>query len=97
MPSTSTIFTSSDFPRQIYGEAKKLFPEGVVETLAARPSSPGAPGATETFDSAVRLIHTPTGLEITCEEFPSQIENFIAAAIRLKIACDQRERNAETE
>jgi protein subunit release factor A len=40
------------------------------------------------FDAAVKLIHTQTGIEMTCDEFPTQIENYIAATIRLRIACD---------
>ena len=76
-----------DFPNQIYAEAKRLFPEDSVQTLVA---CPVGPGATEAFDPAVRLVHTQTGLEITCDKYPSQTENFIAAAFRLRVACDKR-------
>ena len=75
-----------NFQQQIYDETKGLFPEGEVQTLICRRSGE-QPGA---FGPAVRLIHTPTGIEISCDEFPSQIENYIAAAIRLRIACDNR-------
>jgi hypothetical protein len=76
-----------NFSRQIYDDARKLFRDGTVETLVSRPS--GAPlGAS---DPAVRLVHTATGIEIICSEFPTQIENYIAAAIRLRIACDKHE------
>ena len=74
------------FSRATYDDAKKLFPDGTVETLVSRPS--GAPPGT--LDPAVRLVHTPTGSEIICSDFPTQIENYIAAAIRLRIACDKR-------
>jgi hypothetical protein len=77
----------TDFPRRIYDEVKRLFPDDTVQTLVSRPtllsSRQGA------IDPVVRLIHTPTGIEITCDDFPSQTENYIAAAIRLRIACDQ--------
>jgi protein subunit release factor A len=77
-----------NFSRRIYDEAKKLFPEGAVEALVSRPVGPtGQPG---NFDPAVRLVHAATGVEITCSDFPTQIENYIAAAIRLRIACDER-------
>lgn len=75
------------FSRQIYDDTKKLFPEGTVETLVSRPS--GAPAGT--LAPAVRLVHTSTGIEIVCGDFPTQIENYIAAAIRLRIACDKRD------
>lgn len=79
---------NTKFPGQIYPEVKQLFPDGTVQTLVSRPTGLNVqPG---TLDSAVRLVHTFTGIEITCGEFLSQIENFIAAAIRLRIACDKR-------
>jgi hypothetical protein len=75
-----------NFSGQIYDDAKRLFPDGTVETLVSRPS--GAPPATS--GPAVRLVHASTGIEIVCSDFPTQIESYIAAAIRLRIACDQR-------
>jgi protein subunit release factor B len=78
-----------NFSKRIYDDAKKQFPEGAVETLVSRPAGPaGHPG---NFDPAVRLVHDATGVEITCSDFPTQIENYIAAAIRLRIACDRRD------
>ena len=71
-----------DFSRQIYDDAKKLFPIGAVETFVSRSSETSAP--------AVRLVHTSTGIEMICSEFPTQIENYIAAAIRLRIVTDNR-------
>ena len=80
---------SSDFSKKIYEDAQKLFPKGEVQTLVCRGAGPGElPGA---FEATVRLVHTPTGIEKTCDEFPTQIQNFIAAAIRLRIACDRRD------
>jgi len=82
------MFMDPNFSRRIYDEAKKLFPKGAVEALVSRPAGPvGEPGNS---DPAVRLVHTATGVEITCSDFPTQIENYIAAAIRLRIACDKR-------
>ncbi len=76
-----------DFSKQIYSEAKKLFPEGAVEVLITRATGPaGQPGK---FDATVRLVHKASGIEITCNDFPSQTQNYIAAAIRLRIACDE--------
>ena len=73
---------SAPFATELYKHAKQLFPAGTVETLVAAPSGPGGK-----FDPAVRLVHI-SGLEITCGEFASQNENFIAAAIRLRVALD---------
>lgn len=81
------IFMSTEFLKQIYNDVKHLFPDGAVEVLVARPailsSEPGP------IDPAVRLVHTRTGTEASCGEFPSQIENYITAAVRLRIACDK--------
>ena len=82
------IHMDTDFPRKIYAEAKRLFQEGAVETLVSRSSCTVADGG---MDSAVKLVHVATGEEILCDDFPSQIENFIAAAIRLRIQCDNRD------
>ena len=79
---------NTDFTRKIYAEAKGLFPSGAVQTLVSRPSDLGAG---DPIDAAVKLVHVPTGREIICDEFPSQAENFIAAAIRLRIQCDKRD------
>jgi hypothetical protein len=78
-----------NFSRRIYEEAKKLFPEGAVETLTVRPIGPA--GYRGQLDPAVKLVHTATGTEAICSDFQTQIENYIAAAIRLRIACDKRE------
>ena len=77
----------SNFAAQIYEDAKKLFAEGTVQTLTRRIEP--ASGEPPKVDTAVRLIHTPTGTTITSEEFSTQYENFVAAAIRLRIACDE--------
>ena len=76
----------SEFPRQIYEEAKKLFPNDKVRTLVAR-----APGPDSADDAAVQLVHEDTGTKITCNEFSSQIQNYVAAAIRMRIAMDAQE------
>ena len=76
----------SEFPRQIYEEAKKLFPDGGIRTLTARASGPDSAN-----DAAVQLVHEDTGTKITCNEFSSQIQNYVAAAIRMRIAMDAQE------
>jgi hypothetical protein len=75
-----------DFKKQIYKDAKRLFPKGTVETLVAPPK------IFEPIDPAVRLVHKSSGVSAVCDEFESQTENFIAAAIRLRIACDKKTR-----
>jgi hypothetical protein len=79
------IFFGMDFQRQIYDEVKSLFPSGTVEVLTSR-SIESDPS---TSIPSVKLIHTSTGIEIVCADFSTQIENFIAASIRLRIACDR--------
>ena len=83
---------SKDFPTQLYDEVKGLFPKDMVQMMVLPPNLSSEPGAIDPIvrlDAAVRLIHTPTGIEIICDDFPSQTENCIAAAIRLRIACDK--------
>lgn len=75
-----------DFARDIYDDAKRLFPQGAVEALISRP--PGTPPGGS--DPAVQLHHLDTGITIVCADFPTQIENYIAAAIRLRVALDER-------
>jgi hypothetical protein len=73
------------FAAAIYDDAKRLFPEGEVQVLLA-----GLPGAQpEELLPEVRLIHLPSGLEEICGQFPTQTENYIAAALRLRAACDR--------
>ncbi len=72
-----------EFPRQIHDEARKLFPEGAIQILMGRMPGPDAgPSA------AVKLIHNATGIEEICDKFSTQIQNFTAAAIRWRVACD---------
>jgi protein subunit release factor A len=77
-----------EFLKRIYQEAKNLFPEGQIETLIHRAQAPA--GELGKFSTAVRLVHKPTGIQITCDDYSSQTENYVAAAIRLRIACDER-------
>ena len=77
----------SNFQQRIYNDVKRLFPAGSVDVLVARPFGPGK--RTEKFDASVRLVHKASGKEVTCGDFPSQIENYIAAAIQLRIECDR--------
>jgi protein subunit release factor B len=75
------------FLKRIYQEAKKLFSEDEVETLIHRATAPaGQPG---NISTAVRLVHKATGIQITCDDYSSQTENYVGAAIRLRIACDK--------
>ena len=76
----------SEFPRQIYEEVKRLFADGTVQALVTRGSDPDGGQ-----DAAVQLVHEDTGTKITCNEFSSQIQNYVAAAIRLRVALDTKE------
>lgn len=76
---------SSGFAKAIFDDAKRLFPDGEVRTLIA--SSPGAKPGKILPD--VRLVHLQSQLEVTCAEFPTQTENYIAAVLRLRAACDR--------
>jgi hypothetical protein len=76
---------AADFSNRIYYLIKQLFPDGRVQVLVWRPviniSEPIA------VNPAVRLVCTPSGIGAARNDFPSQIENFVVAAIRLRIAC----------
>lgn len=74
------------FAKDIYRDAQSLFEEGEVQVMVCR--QPGEPVGR--LSPEVRLVHQPSGIEITCGEFPTQTENYIAAALRLRIACDRR-------
>jgi hypothetical protein len=76
---------ANEFQTCLYAEVKRLFPEGAVEVLVARPES-----FPPVDNPAVRLIHTASGIAVDCDEFPSQQQNYIAAAIRLRVACDEK-------
>ena len=76
---------SPSFAKAVYDDAKRLFPEGELQALVAPPFG-GKPGK---LLPDVRLVHLPSGLEVTCAEFPTQTENYIAAALRLRAACDR--------
>jgi protein subunit release factor A len=81
---------NDSFSKRIYQEAKKLFSEGEVETLIHRATGPaGQPG---NINAGVRLVHKATGVQITCDDYPSQTENYVAAVIRLRIVCDKGNR-----
>ena len=76
-----------NFSEDIYQEARKLFPESEIEVLIERAPAPaGQPGKTST---AVRLVHKATRIQVTCDDYSSQKQNYVAAAIRLRIACDR--------
>jgi len=77
-----------DFPKRIYDDSRRLFPKGAVEVLLTRAKGP--PAGVSDLDPTVRLVHKPTGIKVSCNQYPTQIENYAAAAIRLKIACDKR-------
>lgn len=74
---------NADLTKQIYGEVKHLFPDGAVKVRVARPV------LSPELSVVVKLVHISTGIEVICDEFRSQTENYIAAAIRLRIACDK--------
>ena len=76
----------SFFTDEVYRDTKRLFSEGAVQILVARPKFDPDRIA---VDPTVRLVHTVTGTEVSCGEYSSQTENFVAAMIRLRIACDE--------
>jgi hypothetical protein len=75
------------FAEIIYEDVKKLFPDGAVEKYVVPLAISG--GLPNRIDPAIRLVHRTRGIEVTCSDFPTQTENFVAAVIRLKIACEE--------
>jgi hypothetical protein len=74
------------FAEIIYEDVKKLFPDGAVEKYVVPLATSG--GLPNRINPAIRLVHRTLGIEVTCSDFRTQTENFVAAVIRLKIACD---------
>ena len=74
----------ADFKTRLYEEVKRLFPPATVDAQV------GAPKMFEPPSSAVQLVHLPTGISVICDEYESQTENYIAALVRLRIACDEK-------
>lgn len=65
-----TAHMDRNFADEIYQEAKKVFPEGEIETLIQRAQGPaGQPGK---LSAAVLLVHKPTRIQIACDDYPSQ-------------------------
>ena len=75
----------SEFPRQIYEEAKRLIADGGVRPLVAR-----EPGPDCVDGAAGQLVYDETGTETTCSEFSSRIQNHVAAVTRMRVAMDAR-------
>ena len=74
------------FSENLYKEARGLFPDGAVQTFVAPPKFEPIEMH---IDPSVRLVHRPTGTEASCGDYSSQTENYVAAIIRLRIACDK--------
>jgi hypothetical protein len=69
-------------------EAGRLFRDGEVETFVRRAGDPGElPGEA---DATVCVVHRPTGIEVSCDSYPSQMQNKLIAMLRLRIAVDSR-------
>ncbi|HEY3897364.1 MAG TPA: hypothetical protein VGM54_02060 [Chthoniobacter sp.] len=75
------------FAEIIYEDVKKLFPDGAVEKYVVPLAMSG--GLPKRINPAIRLVHRTRGIEVTCSDFRTHTENFVAAVIRLKIACDE--------
>ena len=67
-----------EFEHVILSELESLVADHEIETLTRRPN-PDEP----LLDTAVKLVHRPSGVEIVVEEFPSQIKNKAIALVRL--------------
>ena len=68
-----------DFNQDILKELEELLGSQNIETLVRSPSEE------EDFraDSAVKLIHSPSGLEVICDDYSSQTDNKSMALVRL--------------
>jgi protein subunit release factor A len=77
-----------------YQEARKRFPEGELDVLINRATGP-AVKPPKTVSTAVRLVHKPTGVQVTCDDYPTQRQNYVLAAIRLRVACDKHDRQPQ--
>jgi hypothetical protein len=65
--------TMTDFANDILIELEKLIKMGEVAIFVR--STPNS------IDSAVKLVHVPSGMEVECEEYESQVKN--KAIVRL--------------
>ncbi len=68
-------------PLELLERIERCFDEGEIETLTWR--TPGEGLSVSRADAAVKVIHRPSGLEVVCEEYPSQILNRVAALLEL--------------
>ena len=67
-----------DFDRAVLARLESLFEADEVQTLTFRANA-GQPAQ----DAAVKVVHNPTGAEVVCNDFPSQIKNKSIALISL--------------
>ena len=67
-----------DFDRSVLAKLENLFGADQLQTLTFR-SDAGQPQQ----DAAVKIVHNPTGMEVVCNDFSSQIKNKCIALIGL--------------
>lgn len=72
----------SNFPEEISMKLEQLFDPESVTTLTFRSSSSKS-GNIERCDFAIKLIHHPTGTEVICNQYESQIQNKAMALVEL--------------
>ena len=73
------------FLATIRPDVERLFPKGGLQIQIA-PTKPDEPRT----NPAIRASHQASGLSVTCGDFPTQAENYIAAIIRLRVMCDEK-------
>jgi protein subunit release factor A len=74
--------SAHDFDCHVESQLSKLFGPDELEVLVHRSEGPGGLG-TRTTDSAVMVIHLPTGKEVMCFEYQTQIRNKVACLLTL--------------
>lgn len=90
---TSTVSVAT-IPQKFKNE--KLFLEKDVRMDVYRSSGPGGQNVNKT-NSAVRLVHLPTGITVCMQDERSQIENRLRAYKVLKHRLEERERSLDLQ
>lgn len=68
----------SKFAREILKEIEKTMDTSPIETLVFRSEDPMTP------DYPVKIIHKPSGIEVMCNTYDSQIKNKAMALVLLQ-------------